>query len=323
MKKTLVYLAILLSGYLAVLLACGGGGLAKLIGPDLNIGELTAIKVDQIKFTGGLEDDTDGLIEASLYLRCADSDIDVACAGSSQGLDIVKKDGVAYGRLNASFVKINDVDENNCFDVKLLFVEKDSNDCPAAISADDDIVWTSSPLTMNEEGVGSLLDSVISSDDGLSLTYLIPRGGELLEDLVQSTPAQAENSLKLDQLYFTKPDIDGARTFKLVVKDADNSDSGALRCEASFGGADYGIESKDIIYGNLGIDLLDNAGTKCYITDENKLTKVTVSLFISDSGDTLSTDETTTLVDLVDNDSGKETFGDDGFIKFVSIENIQ
>ncbi len=318
--KKLVVLLVSCSMFLA---ACGGNsGTSNPVGPNIDLAELEAIKIDQIKFTGGTDDDQDLIPEAALYIRCATNNVDMACSGSSQGLDIVKKSGVVYGRIDAHFVGVEGAPDTNCSDVQLVFVEKDSGDCPKPIAADDDIVWTSNTLSLDEEGTGSLLKSKIVSDDGGVMAYLIGPSDEQASDLVLSTTPLAENKLMLDQLYFKSPQIEGkGATFKVWVRDELNE----IRCEASFDGTS-GVAQEDIIYGNLGIELLDKDGVSCAVTDENKLTKVKVYFYISVDDKTYSTEEETTLVDLVDNDGGREEFGEngeDGFVRFYPVEGVE
>ena len=305
--------------------ACGSNGADAVVptGPDLDIGELTAIRVDQLKFTGGTENDKDGIPEATLYLRCSNSNADVVCVGTSNGLELVKKPGAVYGRLDASFQRVDGATQESCFDsVMLVFVEKDSSPCPAPIGADDDIVWTSTVLSVNDAGKGTLLDSKIASDDGANMAYFTTQGTELLEDLVLATTPQAENTLKIDQLYFKRPDIGSTTNFTLIVREPDED---TFRCKASFNETS-GIEKEDIIYGNLDIalvtDMTNDSGNPCLITEENKLTNVVTSLYIEDNTEPLRTEEST-LVDLVNNDGEKENFGEDGYVRFVPIETYQ
>lgn len=321
--KNLKFVALFTSCF--VLFACGGGSEKKLItatGPDLDIAELISIRVDQLKFTGGLEDDSalDGVPEAALYIRCADSDVDIACAGASQGLDIIKKSGVAYGRIDAKFEAVQDVSEDNCFDVKLLFVEKDSDDCPAKIDEDDDILWTSSALTLSEDGIGSFLNSPIASEDGSLAALLVGEADELADDLTQATTPQDTYNLKIDQLYFKLPVLDESKSFKLIVKSEEGE---AFRCESAFTTESSGVEREDVIYGNLGLALLDNAGNECLVTDANKMENILISLYVSGSDQVLTTENPTTVLDLVDNDNGKEMFGETGFVRFVPINGVQ
>lgn len=323
MRKYLsVCLAILLSGYLAILPSCGSGAgnaVALLTGPTFDLTELTALRVDQLKFTGGIANDKDGVPEPSLYLRCADSDTDIACVGSDE-LSIVKKDGAAYGRLNAAFVAVDGIKIDSCFDVELVFVEKDSDKCPAPIDEDDDVLWTSPVLTLNNDGIGSLLNNIIMSDDGGLWTYLIAQGDELADELLQPIAPQADNILRIDQLYFKTPAIkDGDASFKVIVSSEATEN---FRCEASFDSETSGIELEGIIYGNLGIELLDQNGDPCIVTPENEMENVLVTLYISEGDDPL-TAEATPLVDLVDNDNDEQNFDDNGYIKFIPIEGVQ
>lgn len=302
--------------------SCGSNTTSNPSGPNIDIAELETIKLDQIKFTGGTDDDQDMVPEASVYIRCATNNIDMACSGSSQGLDIVKKSGAVYGRLDAHFRAVEGAPNTNCSDVQLVFVEKDSNNCPQPIASDDDIVWTSNALSLDEEGTGSLLKSKIVSDDGGTMAYLIGPNDEQASELVLSTTPLAENKLMLDQLYFISPQVEGkGATFKVWVRDEQNN----FRCEASFDGTS-GVAQEDIIYGNLGIELMDKDGASCAVTDENKLTKVKVYFYVSVDDKTFTTEEETTLVDLVDNDGGREEFGEngeDGFVRFFPVEGVE
>lgn len=335
-NKTIVlshYRTIALSLLLAscfMLHACGSNDTNKVTsptGPDLDVAELSTIRVDQLKFTGGISDDQDGVPEAALYLRCIDNDKDIACVGSNNGLQIVKKDGMAYGRISANFVPVEGAEGSTCFDLKLLFVEKDYPEpCPAPVTVpDDDIIWESGTLRIDEEGNGSLLNTAITSDDGNVMAYLVGPNDELKEDLEIAAVPSAENVLKIDQLFFKKPNITaGDATLKLVVKDADDTGEDAFRCEATFNGAAVGVEDDNIIYGNLGIELVKEDNSKCFITDDNKSTDVEVQLhvLVGNSTETLSTKVSTTLTNLVDDDGDKESFGEDGvdgYVRFVPV----
>ncbi len=318
MKKLVVFLVSCFMFHAA----CGGGNTSNPVGPNIDIAELETIKIDQIKFTGGIDDDQDLIPEVAVYVRCAANNVDMVCSGSSQGLNIVGKSGIVYGRLDAHFRGVEGAPDTNCSDVQLVFVEKDSNNCPQPISSDDDIVWTSNALSLDEEGTGNLLKSKIANEDESVMAYLIGPNDEAASELVLSTTPLAENKLMLDQLYFKSPSIEGqGATFKVWVRDEQND----FRCEASFDGTS-GVVQEDIIYGNLGIELLDKDGASCAITDENKLTKVNVYFYVSAEDKTYSTDENTTLVDLVDNDGGKEEFGrdgEDGFARFYPVEGVE
>lgn len=303
-------------------LSCGSGTTSNPVGPNIDIAELETIKIDQIKFTGGTDDDQDLIPETSVYIRCATNNVDMACSGSQEGLNIVATSGVVYGRLDAHFRGVEGAPDTNCSDVQLVFVEKDSNNCPQPIASDDDIVWTSNALSLDEEGTGSLLKSKIANEDGSVMAYLIGPNDEQASELALSAIPLAENKLMLDQLYFKSPQIEGkGATFKIWVRDEQNN----FRCEASFDGTS-GVVLEDIIYGNLGIELLDKDGNSCAITDENKLTKVNVYFYVSVDDKTFTTEESTTFVDLVDNDGGKEELGnkgEDGFARFFPVEGIE
>ncbi len=310
-KKFLVF-----SFALLALSACGSGNnLVTPTGPDLDLGELAAIKIDQLKFTGGLTNDNTQTPDATLYIQCANDSSYIACAGPDQGLDIVKKEGVIYGRLNAAFVTVDDIVEgSSCFDAKVVFVEKDSAPCPATVSNKDDIVWTSPTLSLSESGTGSLLKNKIAPEDNSVIAYLITDDNDSLEDLILTTSPQADNTLKLDQLYITGVTVNASTNYKVVVR----AEEGALRCEASFTGGSVGIERSEIIYGNLNITLNDEAGNPCLLTDENRETHVIVSLFI-DSNDPFTMEDSTTLIDLVDNDGGREDLNP-RYLRFVPID---
>jgi len=303
-----------------VCVACGGGGgPTTLTGPDLSLSEITSIRLDQLKFTGGLDDDDDGIPEPAIYIRCADSNINIACVGADQGLDIVTKDGTIYGRVDAFFEPVENAKETNCFDVKLVFIEKDSDNCPAQISDDDDELWVSNPLSLNELGTGSLLKNPIESEDGSFMAYLISSSDQLEEDIAFNAIPQNDNILKIDQLYIKSAVINDDTSFKLVVKSATGEN---FRCETSFDATTSGVAKSDIIYGNLGITLKDNALSDCLITEENKMEEIKITLYISDNNAVLATDNATTLADLVDNDAGKEEFANGGFIRFSMIDGF-
>lgn len=319
--KIISFVFCLLSFVFCLLTGCGGsGGPANLTGPDLSISELVSIKIDQLKFTGGLDDDQDGTPEPAIYIRCADSEVDIACAGADQGLDIVTKSGTVYGRIDAIFEPVENVKETNCFDVNLVFVEKDSDGCPAPISDDDDELWVSGPLSLNELGTGSLLKNPVESDDGLFMAYLISSADQPEEDIAFNPVPQTDNILKVDQLYIKSATINDDTSFKLVVKSATGEN---FRCEASFDAATTGITKMDIIYGNLGILLKDNDLSDCLITEENKMEDINITLYISDNNAVVTSLNTTSLVDLVDNDGGKEDLQNGGFVRFLMVDGIE
>lgn len=297
--------------------ACGGDSPApkEVTGPDLDIAELTSLRIDQLKITGGLENDKDGVPEFAVYLRCADSNNDIACAGPETGMNAVKKSGMLYGKIETTFLPIEGTNEESCFDVKLVFVEKDSANCPAPLTADDDVIWTSGRLSLSNSGSGNLLKSPIENEEKTVFAYLISQGDAPKDDLMLETAQQDENSLKLDQLFLTSPAMGEQEVnFRLWLNDLDD---GKLSCEATFTSSSAGISKEGIIYGNLGIELLDPNKDKCLVTNDNKYIDVTVSLYNSASNETITSGDKTTLYDLVDGDGGKELFGEAGFVRFV------
>lgn len=324
--KKIFYLTILLSCHLAILPACGGDSSSgnqavNPTGPDLDIAELSTISIDQLKFFGGLEDDQDGVPEPSIYLRCYDNNTDILCAGVDDGLSIVKKNGMSYARLNVKFKNVEGIEDASCFDLKVLFIEKDSDACPAKIAEDDDVLWESKTLSISDTGDGLLLNTKIASDDGNQMIYLIGPADPLSEELLAVMPAKEEAVLTIDQLYFKSPDVsNGNATLKVVVKKKDGS---GFRCESSaFNAAGAGIDRNGIIYGGLNIELLDEAQNKCAVNDANKLESVVVSVHVTVGNDTttLLTEDATAVGDLVNNDNDKEFFADDkGYISFQPI----
>lgn len=301
-----------------LLSSCGSSGTSDPVGPSIDIAELESIRIDQIKFTGGIDNDHDLTPEVAVYVRCASNDQDMACSGSAQGLDIVQKSGVVYGRIGAHFRAVEGAPETNCADVQLVFVEKDSDNCPKPITSDDDIVWTSNDLNLDEEGTGNLLKTKIANDDGSVMAYLIGPNEESAAEIALPTGPLTENKLMLDQLYFNSPSIEGKdATFKIWVRDEPNN----FRCETSIDKTS-GVTLEDIIYGNLGIELL-NKGNSCAVTDENKLTNVKVYFYVSVDDKTYITEESTTLLDLVDNDGGREEFGEEAFVRFYPVEGVE
>ncbi len=318
--KITSYFLLLISYFL--LPSCGGGNSPAVpVGPDLSVSELTTIRLDQLKFAADLTYDKDKVPNPVIYIRCADSDIDVACVGEHQGLDIIKKNGLVYGKIDATFVPVANATKDKCFDVKLVFVQKNSDNCPSGITSDDTIVWTSPALTLDENGVGSLLKNKIAPDDESVMAYLVSQANSLADDLFITTPQQTDDVVRIDRLYFTTPSIAGANaSFKLIIKNSDET----FRCEADFDSNTSGVVKEGIVYGNLGIELSDmiTAGNKCTVTADNRSTSVTVSLVNSIDGANLTTD-TKTLIDLVDNDGVDEKFGDSGYIRFFPIQNIQ
>lgn len=306
-----------------VTLSCGGSSDSTLpTGPDLDISELSSLKIDQLKFTGGVDDDNDKIPEAAIYLRCKESGLYAACAGQEQGLNIIKKSGLSYGGLDIPLTAVEGA-SGNCLDVEVVFVEKDSADCPKTVTSDDDIVGVSDAVTIDENGKGNLVGSKIISTDETNFIRFIAGDVALADDLDPS-PQITENILTLDQLYFTRPSVDGKdASYKLVVKDIINTEG--LRCEAAFDETS-GIIKEKLIHGGLGIQLLDTSGNPCEVTVSNKNTKINITLTIlTDNGtsaENLMTDpeEEHTLADLVDGDGMREKFADDaGFVRFMHI----
>jgi len=299
--------------------ACGSNaGVNNPTGPDFDVAELKTIRVDQLKISGGLEDDEDGAPEIAVYLRCADTDKDVLCAGADQGLDLITKDSMLYGRLDANFVDIEEASIFKCFDVKLVVVEKDSNNCPSPINADDDVLFESPVLTLNEDGSGTLLKNKISNEGGSVSAYLIGPADDLTtSNELGQTPVN-ESRLVLDQLYFRNPEIFGkVANFKLSAKIDE------VTCSVSFASGDTGILQADVIYGNLGLDLsLDNENT-CLISDEQMDLPVTIVLNIGVDGITtkLQSAEDLLLKDLIDDgEKVKLGKGEAAFIAFAPIK---
>jgi len=233
--------------------------------------------------------------------------------------------GVAYGKLDISLVPVDGAD-GSCLDVEVVFVEKDSNDCPNTVTGDDDILGTSSAVSIDETGKGDLLGSKITTADGTNWVRFFGGDTEEATDM-EPSGAITDAILTLNQIYFTKPDVFGKPTdYKLVVKD--ETGSNGFRCEASFDET-FGVTKENIIYGGLGIQLLDESKAPCAVTTENRTTIVTVTLTIlTDDGKTvenLVTDpkDESTLGDLVDNDGMREKFTDDaGFVRFSHIDGF-
>lgn len=323
MKKIISCIVLLASCFL--LLSCGSSGSKNPVGPDLDISELLSIKIDQLKLTGGMDDDNDTIPEAAIYLRCKESARYLACAGQAEGMDIVTRSGVAYGKLDIPLIKVSGAD-GSCLDVEVVFVEKDSNDCPNTVTADDDILGVSQAVSLNESGEGNLLGNKIETADDTNWVRLFGGDTEEASDMEPSS-AITDAMLTLDQLYFTKPDIyERSASFKLVVKDSINT--GDFRCEASFDKTS-GIIKENIIYGGLGIQLLDANNEPCAITNENKTKMVDITLTIlADNGNSVENlvtdpEDETTLGDLIDNDGMREKFTDDaGFVRFSHIDGF-
>jgi hypothetical protein len=293
-------------------------------GPDLSIDELTAIRIDQLKFTSGTAEASP---EAAIYLRCKENDVYMACAGEKQGLSIVSRDGMSIGRLDVPFVAVDNVPAGeSCLDVEVVWVEKNSADCPAAIDEDDVIAGVSadSPLlSLNRDGTGTLLRNKIISADGKNFIRFVT-GPEDMLDLLDASAPVAEKALVLDQLWFSEPSIPNSGvTFKLMVNDRENTTG--LSCEAVFDSSS-GVKKTDLIYGGLKVPLTDGTGAPCTVTAGNGGTVVEITLTIKSTGNTTyttSADSDITLDALVSKTSGRFKFeGDKAYVRFQAVEGM-
>ncbi len=197
---------------LLFLASCGGSGSGNITGPILDVSQLQSIVIDQLAISGGLEDEYRGEGEYAIYLRDAATGKDMACAGALEGMNHVAGSGVYQGGLNIRLREVNGDHPSSAARFKLVFVEKDAADCPAAIDNVDDIVGESPEMTSEE-----LLGRSIWTTNALAVTVLRQESTPVLT--VSQMAASLTDGLAIDQLSFIyNADNDNPSRFYLYAQ---------------------------------------------------------------------------------------------------------
>lgn len=157
----------------ALLASCGGGSdIAKLVGPILSLDDLPELRIDQL-YIGAVAKDEFGTPRFAVYLRDAATEKAVACAGGSDGLKVIREPGIFYGRLDIPLQISKGLDTYEGLQFQLVIVEKDSDDCPQPIQADDEIIGITP--TVNFAG---LLNTLLTTTNGQARVLLKVRGAD-------------------------------------------------------------------------------------------------------------------------------------------------
>lgn len=222
---------------------CGSGGsVAELVGPILELGEVEALRIDQL-YVGSVKKDEFGAPRFAVYLRDASTQQVIACAGHADGLHVVQGFEIFYAGLDVPLKPMKELSSYQGMEFQLVVVEKDGDDCPAKILADDDIVGATGTLSFD-----GLLNVPLVTTNGQARVTLRARGGE-----ANSVPLMAAtlNPL-LGVEYLRIPDAVGTEetaTYSLVLVGRDGDGFG---CQ--IGGEEMPVvRAGPAIYGGLNL----------------------------------------------------------------------
>lgn len=223
--------------------ACGGGGdLPNITEPTLDLNEATLLAVDQF-YVSSFPNDEYNSPKFAVYLKDANNDTVIACAGDTDGLDAARESRVYYGNLNIPFQSIENLESYEAFSMQLVVVEKDSDPCPATISGDDEIIGVSEPLT-----VENLLNKQITTTNGLASVMLKIQG--TLTHPVPKMVATLSDQIQLADLKFVSSTNDKNVKYYLYI-DAVDDPQGDRSCLVGAAVMPL-MTSADVIYGALG-----------------------------------------------------------------------
>lgn len=202
-----------------LLSACGGGGSSpEIAGPMLSLDEAGAMVIDQLYINGGLDDEYSTRGEFSVYLRDAATGKDISCTSQEDGMKWLSTAGLYYGGLNVPLREVDSDHPSSVARFKVLFVEKDSEDCPKEIDRDDDIAGESAEFTFED-----LLEKPIWATNGRAAVVFRNIAAESLT--VASMAPALEDGLSIDKLYFEdgRDDEDESRYY-LIAEEMANGE---------------------------------------------------------------------------------------------------
>ncbi len=232
-KLRLLFISFCLTAFAA----CGGGsdGILEFEGPLLDISELEAMQIDHLYFGDAGEDEA-GTPDLSVYLKDVGTDQYIACFG---GEELKKADtvGVYYGGLNANIQTVDDMDDFDGRDIRIVFVEKDADACPATVQDTDDIIGESEDIKVRD-----LLNTVIESTNGSGKVMFKTEAAE--KNNVNAMDPASELTLIIDQVYFDEGDEEEGEYF--LYAETETSD-----CEIEQ--PDFPVKYPKLVYAHLDL----------------------------------------------------------------------
>ncbi len=202
-------------------LGCGSGG-SGITGPVLDIDEALSLKIDQFYTAAGLEDEYATTGEFSVYLRDAVTGQDIACTPQESGMNRLGSIDLYYGGLDTAFTEVMDLHPTAAALVQLVFVEKDSLDCPEPIASGDDIIGITAPFTID-----SLVATHIWASNGMASAVL--RMGGTPPSEPPTMAFAMSDGLVVDQVKFAPPDDGNEHRYYLFAERYDG-DTSAETC---------------------------------------------------------------------------------------------
>ncbi|MBI4211700.1 MAG: hypothetical protein HY540_03600 [Deltaproteobacteria bacterium] len=201
------------------LLSCGSeSGPVTITGPILDISEATSLVVDQFYVNSGMDDEFSKTGEFAIYLRDAGTGQDLACAGGAEGMVKLATPATYYGDLDVALREIESTHPESSARLQIVVVEKDSEDCPKPINADDDIAGISKALTIEE-----ILNKTIWTTNGLVAVTLRAQGTKNLT--ISAMVPSLASGLFLDKLSFTREDSEKEGRYFLIAERIENGKS--------------------------------------------------------------------------------------------------
>lgn len=193
--KRLSYIVMMLA---LVGVACSSSessGPPEISGPDLSVGEVGAIAIDQFYINGGLEDEYGAKGEFSVYLKDTGTGKYIACATQEDGMKGLNNAGIYYSGLSVPLQGVVDVHPESSLNFQVVFVEQDSDGCPKEPSSDDDIAGTSQTFAFD-----GLFDRQIWAANGKAVVVFRKIVDTPLS--VGSMAPATVQGLNIDKLYF-------------------------------------------------------------------------------------------------------------------------
>jgi hypothetical protein len=135
--------------------ACGGGPLSFL-GPILSVSEIKNLSLDQFFTAQGLDDEYAEAGDFAVYIRDAVTGQDIACVSQDDGMEHVRYINTYYGGLSVRFREVQGEHPDSVARFQLVFVEQDSDGCPAPIASADDIIGITADVAAEDLIAGNL-----------------------------------------------------------------------------------------------------------------------------------------------------------------------
>lgn len=195
MKSILKISLILVAATFLAACSSDGGSQINPEGPVLSADEVAGIIIDQLYINGGLEDEYSGKGEFAVYLRDAATDKDLACAAGADGMKGFTKAGIYVGGLAIPLREVTGDHPTGSASFKVVFVEKDSEDCPNQVGGDDDIAGASAEFSFD-----GLLNKEIWASNGRAMVVFRTAADENLS--VAAMAPSVADGLAIDKLYF-------------------------------------------------------------------------------------------------------------------------